>query len=725
MGGMFDMRTTRSSLLLLCLSQPALALVLPAMAAAKPPIATRTQPIVDTLHGVAVADPYRWLEDATSPEVQHWTDQQNALTRKTLDAFPGRKALGERFWQLHEIGSLGVPVPRHQGLARRYFYARRDGKQNQPILYVRDGLDGPDRALVDVNALAADGTRALDWWYPSDDGARLAYGVSADGNEESVLRVRDVATGKDLADEIPRTRACSLAWLPDGTGFYYTRYPAPGTVPAGDEKYHRAVFLHRLGADVASDPKIFGDGRDLKDWPGVTLSPNGRWLAVQVEQGWSKSEVYLLDTRAGKPTAPITVVEGVEATFDVVELLDDHLYLRSDQDAPRGRLFSAEVRHPQRAHWKEVLPQKDEILEGAAILRGQIAALYLKDASSRVRLFTTDGKPLREVPLPALGSVGALGNERRGDELFIGFTSFLTPTMILHQPLGGGGAAPPGIWKQLAAPIDPGAFEVEQVQFTSRDGTKCPLFLVHRKGALARDGQHPQPTLLYGYGGFNVNILPHWEPQVAPFLEHGGVYAVAILRGGGEYGEAWHKAGMLARKQNVFDDFIAAAEWLIAEKITAPSHLAIAGRSNGGLLTGATLTQRPELFRAVISGVPLLDMIRYHKFRIAQLWIPEYGSSDDPEQFKWLYAYSPYHHVKDGVAYPAVLIHTAESDTRVDPMHARKMTARLQAATSGAGPVLLRLESKAGHGAGKPVAKVIDQLVDEWSFLFTQLGMSF
>jgi prolyl oligopeptidase len=616
-----------------------------------------------------------------------------------------------------------VPVPRRKGKIQRYFYTRRDGKQNQAVLYVRDGLDGADRALVDVNALAADGTRALDWWVPSEDGALVAYGVSADGSEESVLHVRDVATGRDLPDEIARTRACSLAWFPDGKGFYYTRYPTAGTVPDGEEKYHRSVFRHRLGDDPARDEKIFGAGRDLKDWPGVTLSPNGRWLVVQVDQGWSKSEVYLLDVHApGKaPPAATTLVGGIDANFDVVEALDDRIYVRSNQDAPRGRLFAADLRRAQRAHWKEILPQSEQILESATVLRGQIAALYLENATSRVRLFSVDGKPQRELALPGLGSVASLSNERHGDELFLSFTSFLTPTKILREHVGDAkGTAQPSVWRQITAPLDPNAFEVEQVRYASRDGTQCPMFLVHKRGALARDGNHP--TLLYGYGGFNVNILPHWEPQVAPFLEHGGVYAVAILRGGGEYGESWHQAGMLAHKQNVFDDFIGAAEWLIREKITSPAHLAISGRSNGGLLIGATITQRPELFRAAICGVPLLDMIRYHRFRIAQLWIPEYGSSDDPEQFKWLYAYSPYHHVKDGVGYPATLIHTAESDTRVDPMHARKMTARLQAASSG-GPVFLRLESKAGHGAGKPLGKVIDQLTDEWSFLFSQLGL--
>jgi prolyl oligopeptidase len=536
--------------------------------------------------------------------------------------------------------------------------------------------------------------------------------------------VRDVATGRDLPDEIARTRACSLAWFPDGKGFYYTRYPTAGSVPAGEEKYHRSVFRHRLGEDPARDETIFGAGRDLKDWPGVTLSPNGRWLVVQVNQGWSKAELYLLDVHAaGKPPAATPMVEGVEANFDVVEVLDDRIYIRSNQDAPRGRLFAADLRHPQRARWKQILPQQSEILETVTVLRGQIAAHYLESAISRVWFFSLDGKREREMAMPGVGSLASLSNERHGDELFLSFTSFLTPTMILRVHAGDAkGAAPaiPSVWRELTAPLDPDAFEVEQVRSTSRDGTHCPLFLVHKRGALVRDGSHP--TLLYGYGGFNVNILPHWEPQVAPFLEHGGVYAVAILRGGGEYGEAWHQAGMLGHKQNVFDDFIGAAEWLIREKITAPAHLAISGRSNGGLLIGATITQRPELYRAAICGVPLLDMIRYHRFRIAQLWIPEYGSSEDPEQFKWLYAYSPYHHVKDGIAYPAVLIHTAESDTRVDPMHARKMTARLQAASTG-GPVLLRLESKAGHGAGKPLGKVIDQLTDEWSFLFSQLGL--
>jgi prolyl oligopeptidase len=411
------------------------------------------------------------------------------------------------------------------------------------------------------------------------------------------------------------------------------------------------------------------------------------------------------------------VAAGEEALFEVAELLDDRLYLKTNSGAPRGKLVAVDLAHPERARWKEILPEGEDSLEDVAYFGGTLAATYLHDASSRLRLFSADGHPQGEIALPGLGTVAGLGADRAGHELYYGFTSFLTPTVIYRHDKPGQDDA---VWRRLASPIDPAAFEVERVQYTSKDGTRAPMFLVQKKGT-PRDGA--RPTLLYGYGGFNISMLPGWTPSVAPFLERGGVYALAILRGGGEYGEAWHQAGMFERKQNVFDDFIAAGEWLVANKVTSRAELAISGRSNGGLLVGAVLTQRPDLFRAVVCGVPLLDMIRYDRFRIAQLWTAEYGAPEDPKAFKWLYAYSPYHHVKDGTAYPAVFLHTAESDTRVDPMHARKMTARLQAATSSSHPILLHVETKAGHGAGKPLAKVIEQVTDEWSFLFTELGV--
>jgi prolyl oligopeptidase len=417
------------------------------------------------------------------------------------------------------------------------------------------------------------------------------------------------------------------------------------------------------------------------------------------------------------------MVEGRQAVFNVAEALDDRLYVVANEDAPRYRVFSVDPHKPQREHWKEVIAEGADTLEGVSYVGGKLAALYLKDASSRVRLFAADGKPIREILLPTLGTATSLQGQHKGKELFFGFTSFLVPTTIFRHDLTGDAAATQAttIWQKLPSPVEADRFVVEQVRYPSKDGTQIPMFLVHRKD-LPRDGKNP--TLLYGYGGFNVSSTPGFEGRYAPFIERGGVYAMANLRGGAEYGEGWHQAGMLGKKQNVFDDFIAAAEYLVREKITSPERLAISGRSNGGLLTSAAVTQRPELFRAVISGVPLTDMIRYHLFRIAKLWIPEYGSSEDAEQFKFLYAYSPYHRVKDGVDYPAVLIFTAESDTRVDAMHARKMAARLQAATSGNRPILLRLESHAGHGAGKPLAKVIAQYTDELAFLFGQLGVT-
>ncbi len=675
------------------------------------PVPTRTETVVDTLHGVAVRDPYRWLESAETPEVKAWTEAQNAFMRKTLDAVPARAGISERLWKLHEIGSLGVPVMRK----RRLFYTRRDGKQNQPVLYVRSGLDGKDAALVDLNALRADGTLALDWWAPSDDGALVAYGTSEGGSEESTLRVRDVATGKDLPDVITRTRAASLAWRPDGRGFYYTRYPAKGAVPPGEETYHRHVFFHAIGGDPDKDPEIFGSGRDLKDWPSVSLSPDGRWLGVEVSQGWAKSELYLVDTRTRET---VTMVAGREALYSLAEVLNDRILVVSNEAAPRYRVFQVDPRKPARQAWRELIPEQADTLDGATVVGGKIAALYLKDASSRVRIFSGAGKSEREIALPGLGTVTGLSGRHDQRRLFFAFTSFVTPTAVYHQDVGKGDTA---VWQKLASPVDPAAFEVEQVRYPSKDGTPIPMFLVRKKG-IARDGTNP--ALLYGYGGFNISITPAFAASVAPFIEAGGVYAVANLRGGAEYGESWHQAGMLGKKQNVFDDFIGAAEYLIREKVTSPERLAISGRSNGGLLVAAAITQRPDLFRAAVCGVPLTDMIRYHRFRIAKLWIPEYGSSEDAKQFEWLHAYSPYHRVKDAVDYPATLIFTAESDTRVDPMHARKMAARLQAAATGKkGPILLRLESQAGHGAGKPLGKLVAQHTDELAFLFAQLAM--
>lgn len=678
--------------------------------------ATRVENVVEDLHGVKVADPYRWLEDGAKPEVATWVEAQNRYLRSKLDPLAIREPIRERLTELLSIGTLSTPVARYpKGKPPRLFYTRREGTQNQPILYVRDGIRAADRVLVDPNAIEADGTAALDWWYPSPDGKLVAYGISLKGSELSTLRVREVDSGHDLGDKIERTRACSLAWKPDGHGFYYTRYPKPGEVAAGDENYYRHVFSHALGADPAVDPKLFGEGRDLKDWTSIGLSPDGKRLLIEAWQGWAKSEVYLLDVaKAG--AKPVAVAEKIDASFDG-ELLDDRLYIRTNDGAPNYRLFAVDPKKPDRPGWKEIVPAGDDVLDSIAVVGKKIVAEYLHQAHSTLHVLDLDGHPQGEIALPTIGTVTAVGGEWDGPDLFVGFTSFAVPPEVHHRDLRSGRTE---LWERVTAPVNTGAYEVRQVFFDSDDGTEVSMFLVHRK-ELPKDGI--VPTLLYGYGGFNISQTPQFSRAAYLLLEHGGIYAVANLRGGGEYGDAWHKAGMLGNKQNVFDDFLAAADWLLESGYTSTDRLAISGRSNGGLLVAAALTQRPRRFRAALCAVPLTDMLRYHRFLIAKLWIPELGSADDPEAFKWLNAYSPYHRVEDGKDYPAVLVTTGEGDSRVEPSHARKFAARLQAATGSGHPVLLRTEINAGHGQGKPLAKQIDEATDEWTFLFWQLGI--
>jgi prolyl oligopeptidase len=672
---------------------------------------TRNDPVTENLHAVQITDPYRWLENADSPEARAWVEKQNGFTEEFLSKLSCREKIRERLNILLDIGTLSTPHP----AKGHYFYTKREGKQNQPVLYVREGLRGKDRVLIEPNALAADGTTALDWWFPSRDGRLMAYGLSKNGSEQSTLYVRDVASGQDLPDVIERTRYASVAWLPDGKGFYYTRYPAVGSVPPGEENYHHHVFFHSLGTDPAKDPKVFGEGRPAEDMPSVALSPDGRWLVVTEHQGWAKSEVFIKD-RLKPDSAFVPLVEKVPAVFDMT-VRNDRLYVHTNENAPRYCLFQVDPLKPQRSNWVEVIPEGDDVLEHVASISDTLAALYMHQASSRLRLFDRNGRPLQELKLPALGTVAGLGGEWDGRELLFGFQSVMAAPSVYRMDLQ---TRHTELWDKVQADIDPSRYEVEQVTYPSKDGTRITMFLAHKKG-LQRTGQNP--TLLYAYGGFNVSMTPLFSTSRFLFLEQGGLIATPNLRGGGEYGEEWHRAGMLGKKQNVFDDFLAAAEWLQSQKYTDREHLVIQGGSNGGLLVGAALTQRPELFRAVVCQVPLLDMLRYHKFLIARLWMPEYGSADNLEQFKWLHAYSPYHHVKDGTSYPAVLLEAAESDSRVDALHARKMAARLQAATSSEQPVLLRLETKAGHGAGKPRSKMLDELTDAWGFIFWQLGM--
>ena len=675
-----------------------------------PDVPTRRDDTVDVLHGVPVADPYRWLEDGESAETRAWTAAQNARTEAYLAGLPEREELRARVTELLRIGSIGVPAP----VGSRYVYARRDAGQDHPVLYLRDGVDGTDRVAVDVNALDPAGTTALDWYYPSEDGRLLAYGLSADGSESSVLQVLDLDTLAPLPDVITRTRAASVAWLPDASGFYYTRYPAAGTVAEGDEHYHRAVWFHRLGTDAGADELVFKPV-EKEHWPGVSLSPEGRWLVIAVSRTFDQTDIYLQDRERGGPL--VAVARDLAASFDVYAA-HGRLWIRTNLHAPTYGLYAADPEKPAIDGWTTIAPPHPEaVLEGFALTRRDVALTYLERAVSRLVIARHDGSLRRRVELPALGSVYGIGTAWDGEELFYGFSSYADPPAIHRIDLESGGKV---CWGRIEAGIDPEQFEVKQVTCTSKDGTAVTMFVVHPRG-MVLDGTNP--TYLTGYGGFNISMTPAFSRSLILWLERGGVLAVPNLRGGGEYGESWHQAGMLERKQNTFDDCIAAAEWLIAEGYTSPERLAVAGGSNGGLLAGAVLTQRPDLFRAVVIQVPLLDMLRYHQFLIARLWIPEYGSADDATQIEWLRAYSPYHRVVDGTPYPAVLLATAESDTRVDPMHARKMAARLQAATSSEHPVLLRLESKAGHGAGKPVSKLIEELTDVWSFVSSELGV--
>ena len=682
--------------------------------AAGPPKAEK-RPLEETIQGVKIVDNYRWLEDGSSPDTQKWVAEEMAYTQSVLDPLPGRDAIHKRLTELLSIGSITQP----EIGGKYYFYTRREGMQNQPVLYVREGVEGKDRVLLDPNQLAADGTVALDWYHASENGRYLAYGTSPSGSEMSTLHILETKTGKLLPDTIERTRACSIAWMHDNSGFYYTRYPKKGDVPEGQEMYNRHVFYHELGTDPATDTPIFGEGRDPEDWPSVSLDNDGRLLLISVSQGWTKTELFLMDLKAGTPPTRITTGKNFLYSGSVY---NGRLYIVTNEDAPRYRMFMAEAGNYERDDWTEIIPQTEAVLQGAAVWGGKIFAQYEQNASSQLRLFDLEGKVISDIHLPALGTVFGSEGKWNHDEIFYGFVSFTVPPTVYRYDLKTGSAS---VWAKVDAPsIDPAAYEVQQEWYHSKDGTKVPMFVVYKKG-LKKDGHNP--TLLTGYGGFNISMLPSFSRTAYLWMEHGGIYAVANLRGGAEFGEDWHRAGMLDKKQNVFDDMIAGAEHLIAEKYTDKDHLAIQGGSNGGLLMGAMITQRPDLFRAVVCQVPLLDMLRYQYFQIAKLWIPEYGSSDNPEQFKWLYAYSPYHHVKAGVEYPAVLFMTADTDTRVDPMHAKKMAALMQdEAENGKSrtrPILLRIETKAGHGAGKPVTKQIEEFTDIYSFLFWQLGV--
>lgn len=668
----------------------------------KSPPKTQTGEVKDTLHGVEIVDPYRWLEDQNSPQTRAWIKAQNEYTQSILGSLPRREHLKQRITELLKIDTIGIPREQNG----RYFFSKRRADQDQFVISMRRGLRGQDEVLIDPHSMSPDRTTSVTLLDVSEDGTLLAYGVRQGGEDEIAVRLLDVDTRKDLPDRLPKARYSSISLKPDKSGFYYSRHTAEGP----------RVYYHAMGTDPASDIEIFGKGYGPDKIIGAGLSEDRRYLLISVFYGAGahRSEIYYQDVMKQGPIVPI--VNDIEAMFSGA-VAGDYLFLRTNWEAPNWRILVVDLRKPTRDHWRQVIPMSDAVLQGFSLAGGKLVVNYLQNVQSRVRVFETDGTPVRDVAFPTLGSISGVSGRWQSHEAFFAFSSFHLPTTIYRYDVATGSQE---VWARLEVPIQSDAFEVKQVWYESRDKTKVPMFIVHARG-IKLDGSNP--TLLTGYGGFNVSLTPGFSARAALWVERGGVYAVPNLRGGGEFGEAWHRAGMLEKKQNVFDDFIAAAEWLIKNGYTNPAKLAISGGSNGGLLVGAALTQRPELFRAVVCSYPLLDMVRYHKFLVAKFWVPEYGSSEDPEQFKYLYAYSPYHRVTPGTKYPAVLFITGDADTRVDPLHARKMAARLQAATGSDQPVLLHYDTKAGHSGGLPVSKQIDDLTDELSFLFWQLGM--
>ncbi|HKI93685.1 MAG TPA: prolyl oligopeptidase family serine peptidase [Gemmatimonadales bacterium] len=681
-----------------------------------PPI-THRDATADLHHGVRIPDPYRWLEDPDTPDARAWIDAENRVTEAFLAGIPERQPLRERLTAIWNYAKQSVPFRE----AGRYFFFRNEGLQPQAVLYARPALDAPAEFVLDPNTLSPDGTTALSTIAVSRDGMHLAYGISESGSDWQEIRVRSLATGDDRADRVRWIKFSGAAWTHDSRGFFYSRYPEPtaGT-SLREANRNQELYYHVLGEPQERDRLIYRR-RDQPEWgydPSVT--DDGRYLILHVWHGTDRrNRLYYADL--GDPTKPlgdvriVPLLDAFDAAYHFVGNDGPVFYVQTDRDASRGRLVAIDTRAPDT--WREIIPEADDVLVGARHVAGAFAVLRMRDACSVLRIHEIDGSPRADVPLPALGAIDGLSGKAEDRELFFDFTSYLHPTTVMRYDFATGETSV--VWAP-ELPVDLSRYETRQVFVRSKDGTRVPMFLTHRRD-LPRNGDNP--VYLYGYGGFSISLTPAFSPSVVCWLERGGVFAVANLRGGGEYGEAWHAAGMLRHKQNVFDDFIAAAEYLIAERYTAPKHLAIGGGSNGGLLVGAAVTQRPELFGAAVPAVGVFDMLRYHKFTIGWAWAPEYGTADDAEMFKYLMRYSPLHNVRDGVSYPAMLLITADHDDRVVPAHSFKFAAALQAANAGPNPILIRIETKAGHGAGKPTDKVIAEQADKWAFLVEVLGM--
>jgi prolyl oligopeptidase len=669
---------------------------------------------VDNYHGTMVADPYRWLEDPDSHESRAWIEAENEVTSSYLAGIPEREAIKKRLTELWNYERYGVPFKR----GGRYFYERNNGLQNQNVIYTLPSLDAEPHVLLDPNTLSEDGTVALSSYSVSENGRLMAYGLSVAGSDWNEWKVRDVEFGQDLSDHIRWVKFSGASWLLDGSGFYYSRFAEP---KSGEElqgtNYFQKLYFHKLGTPQEEDPLIYEDTVDPQMCFNGDVTEDGRYLMIYVWKGDPKNAYYYKDL--ADPHSPVVkLLDQFDARYSFIGNDGPLFYFRTNKDAPMGRLIAIDIHNPEPAHWREVIPETKDKLNNVEMVGERFIAEYLTDAHSQIKVFSLDGIFEREVALPGIGAAYGFTGHRSDTETFYGFISFTTPATIFRYDIAKGESA---LFRAPKIAFASSAYETSQIFYESRDGTRVPMFLTHRKG-LELNGSNP--TYLSGYGGFNIPLTPFFNVGMAVWMERGGVLAVPGLRGGSEYGEAWHEAGMKENKQNVFNDFIAAAEWLIGNEYTSTPKLAIEGGSNGGLLVGACITQRPELFGAALPAVGVMDMLRFHKFTIGWAWVGEYGSADNPEDFPYIYAYSPLHNLKPGTCYPPTLITTADHDDRVVPAHSFKFAAAIQAAQGCENPVLIRIETKAGHGAGKPVAKIIETATDRLAFLTKALGIN-
>lgn len=673
----------------------------------------RKADVTDNFHGTIVTDPYRWMEDPEAEETIAWVDAQNRVTREYINSYPGHDAIFSRMKDLWNYPKYSLP--RKEG--DRYFFEKNNGLQNQSVLYMQKSLSGEAVEIIDPNKLSEDGTVALRNQSYSIDGTLLAYGLSTSGSDRQEIRIREIDTGIDYPEVIKFVKFAGIAWKHDNSGFFYNRFPEPGTVPEEDLNNYSSVYWHRTKSPQSQDVLVHSDPehKEIGFWPYMT--DDGKYLCMYVYHGTdSRNGIYLRDVESTGDF--MKVMEVGEAKFDPIDNVGTTFYFNTDLDSPKGRIIAVDITHPERENWKTIVEESENPLAFVSMVNNQFVIAYMKDAHHELAVHDIDGSFVREIELPTMGSIRGLRGKRTDSEMLFGFTSFLYPFTSLRYDFASNETT---VFRTSEIDFDPSRFETKQLFYTSKDGTRIPMFVTHKKG-LELDGQNP--TILYGYGGFNISMTPRFSITRLVWLENGGVYAVANLRGGDEYGEDWHQAGMLDRKQNVFDDFIAGAEFLIKEKYTNSSKLAINGGSNGGLLVAVCMLQRPELFGAVLCQVPVTDMLRYHKFTVGRYWVPEYGNAEEnPEHFEFMVAYSPLHNVKEGMTCPATLITTADTDDRVVPMHAKKFTAELQAKDSGANPILIRIETKAGHGAGKPTTKIIEEYTDIYAFLFKTFGM--